>query len=159
MLTSTLLLSSVWQPLKARSKPSHKRELSTSGKVKPVPTDQAKSGKGKSFRLLMITCSNYLPCGVTCSALSRKTKATVTVPAKNKRDVKSSSKSHFPQKYCKLTHIDQNDHYSLQIQRTRRKLKCGGSPRKVSASSWCCHVALTNLNCSAQVSHQYRIRA
>ncbi|KAG1759122.1 hypothetical protein EDD22DRAFT_849484 [Suillus occidentalis] len=59
----------VWQPFRARSKPSHKRELSTSGKVEPVPTNQAKSGK----------------------ALSRKTKATVAVPAKNKRDAKSSN--------------------------------------------------------------------
>ncbi|KAG1857521.1 hypothetical protein F4604DRAFT_1931477 [Suillus subluteus] len=40
-----VLENPVWQPLEARSKQSHKHELSTSGKVSPDHSDQAKSGK------------------------------------------------------------------------------------------------------------------
>ncbi|KAG1814492.1 hypothetical protein EV424DRAFT_1541451 [Suillus variegatus] len=64
----------VWEPLKARSKQPHKREVSTSDKVRPVPTDRVKSGKTPSHR----------------------TKTTVTaLPVKNKRDPKGCKRPLF----------------------------------------------------------------
>ncbi|KAG1830884.1 hypothetical protein EV424DRAFT_1534813 [Suillus variegatus] len=64
----------VWEPLKARSKQPHKCEVSTSDKVRPVPTDRVKSGKTPSHR----------------------TKTTVTaLPVKNKRDPKGCKRPLF----------------------------------------------------------------
>jgi len=60
VLTTTSLWGSVWQPLKARSKQPCKHEVLTSDKVRPVPTDQVKSGKSKSWSVL-VAGSNYLP--------------------------------------------------------------------------------------------------
>ncbi|KAG2118346.1 hypothetical protein BD769DRAFT_1390684 [Suillus cothurnatus] len=68
------LRGSVWQPLKAQSKQPRKHEVLTSDKVRPVPTDQVKSGK---------------TLGWTCHGTSHRTKTTVTVlPVRNKRDPK-----------------------------------------------------------------------